>query len=257
MAFSTGMLRFFMTLCDFGTDLQVAVIGATGGIGAAFLRNLTDSDSVSRIFAYSRQKIRPENDKMESFSLDITQEESIKTALGDKNAPKTLDIIINATGILHNKAVQPEKSLKDIDFDRFQHIYAVNTIGQALIMKHFLPLLPREKRGVYGVLSARIGSISDNQIGGWYAYRSSKAALNMLIKTAAIEMGRRYKQCVIVGLHPGTVDTNLSKPFQGFVPDHKLFTPDYAAQRMLQTLDGLVPSDSGKIFAYDGREILP
>jgi NAD(P)-dependent dehydrogenase (short-subunit alcohol dehydrogenase family) len=122
-------------------------------------------------------------------------------------------------------------------------------------MKHFLPLLSRDRRALFGVLSARVGSISDNTLGGWYSYRASKAALNMVVKNAAIEMARKYPQTIVAGLHPGTVDSALSKPFQSHVSSHKLFSPVQAAGFLLQVLEGLTPEHSGKCFAWDGQEV--
>ena len=162
-----------------------------------------------------------------------------------------------ANGILHDEGLTPEKSLRDLSAEKFQRIFEVNTVTPALIAKHFLPKLNREQTSIFAALSARVGSISDNQLGGWYAYRASKAALNMIIKNAAIEIGRRNKQAIIVGLHPGTVDSNLSKPFQGNVADGKLFTPEYSAEKLLDVLENLSPEQTGKCFAWDGQEILP
>ena len=166
-------------------------------------------------------------------------------------------MVIVATGILHDGELMPEKSQKELSAEKFHRLFEINTIVPALVAKHFIPKLNREKRSVFAALSARVGSISDNQLGGWYAYRASKAALNMIIKNAAIEISRRNKKAIIVGLHPGTVDSNLSKPFQGNVPDGKLFTPKYSVQKLLVILTTLTSKQSGKCFAWDGKEILP
>ena len=125
-----------------------------------------------------------------------------------------------------------------------------------MVAKNFLPKLAKDQRAVFAALSARVGSISDNQLGGWYSYRASKAALNMIIKNLSIEMKMRYKQTIIVGLHPGTVDSRLSKPFQANVPAGKLFTADYAVAKMLEVINTLTPENSGKCYAWDGKEIL-
>ena len=151
----------------------------------------------------------------------------------------------------------PEKSLRDLSSDKFHRIFEVNTITPALIAKYFLRKLNKEKTSIFTALSARVGSISDNQLGGWYAYRASKAALNMIIKNAAIEVARENKKAIIVGLHPGTVDSDLSKPFQGHVADKNLFTPEYSAEKLLKVLEDLSPEKTGKCFAWDGKEILP
>jgi NAD(P)-dependent dehydrogenase (short-subunit alcohol dehydrogenase family) len=133
--------------------------------------------------------------------------------------------------------------------------YAVNAVGPALVAKHFLPLMPKQGRSVFAVLSARVGSISDNRLGGWYGYRASKAALNQLVRSLSIEDKRRYDRGIVVALHPGTVDTKLSRPFQQAGRD--LFQPDRAAVQLLDLIDGLRPADSGKLFAWDGSEIAP
>lgn len=125
----------------------------------------------------------------------------------------------------------------------------------ALIAKHFLPKLNRENKAVFAVLSARVGSITDNRLGGWYAYRASKVALNMILKNAAIEIGRRYKKSIIIGLHPGTVNSPLSKPFQTNVPDDQMFTADFSVKKMIEVLDSVTPEKSGSCFAWDGKEI--
>ena len=135
--------------------------------------------------------------------------------------------------------------------------FAVNAIGPALALKYFVPLMPRNRRVVLACLSARVGSISDNRRGGWYSYRASKAALNQVVRTAAIEIARTHRQAVCVGLHPSTVATDLSAPFCARVPDETLFTPAFAAENMLAVLDALSPKHSGGIFAWDGSAIDP
>ncbi|MEZ5744869.1 MAG: SDR family oxidoreductase [Sphingomonadaceae bacterium] len=134
-------------------------------------------------------------------------------------------------------------------------VFAVNTIGPALIAKHFLPLLPRDRRAIFAALSARVGSISDNRLGGWHSYRASKAALNMLVRNFAIEVGRNNREAVVVALHPGTVDTSLSDPFQSGVPDDKLFTPAFSAAKLLDVLSSLEPQDSGGHFDWAGKPV--
>jgi NAD(P)-dependent dehydrogenase (short-subunit alcohol dehydrogenase family) len=149
----------------------------------------------------------------------------------------------------------PEKSLKQITAQGLAEQFAINAIGPALVAQAFLPLLPRDRRAVFAVLSARVGSIEDNRLGGWHGYRAAKAALNMLVRNFAIELARSHPQAIVVGLHPGTVDTALSAPFQKGVAPERLFTPASAAARLLDTLDGLTPQDSGGLFAWDGSRI--
>ena len=138
-----------------------------------------------------------------------------------------------------------------------QRCFAVNAIGPALVAKHVLPLLPRQGKSVFAALSARVGSISDNRLGGWYGYRASKAALNQLIRTLAIELARQRKDAVCVALHPGTVDSALSRPFQGGVSENKLFAPAFAAERLLSVIDEIDASASGQLLAWDGQVIPP
>ncbi len=220
---------------------NIAIIGSTGGIGAAFANHLRAGNT---LYEFSR-----------STGLDYTDESTIQSAAATIDAP--LDIILITTGFLHDEAIKPEKALRELSREKFEKNFLINTIGPALVMKHFLPKLTRENRAVCAALSARVGSISDNALGGWTAYRAAKAALNMVIKNAAIETARTRKNAIIIALHPGTVDTGLSRPFQGGVPDKKLFTAENSSKMMLEILQQRTPADSGKIFAWDGEEIAP
>ena len=171
----------------------------------------------------------------------------------DSGAP---DLVIVASGILSDgEALQPEKSYRQQDLAAFERVFRVNTFGPGLVAKHFLPIMPRKQRGVFAALSARVGSISDNRIGGWHAYRASKAALNMLVRNYAIEQARRNDHFIAVSLHPGTVDTGLSKLFQSNVPDKQLFSAAQSADYLLKVIDGLSPADTGKAFDWAGKEI--
>lgn len=167
-----------------------------------------------------------------------------------------IDLVIVATGMLHKgPGLMPEKRLKDIDATTMTEVLRVNTIGPALLAKHLLPGLRRDAKAVFAAISARVGSIGDNHLGGWASYRASKAALNMLIRTFAIEQSRTHPDAVVATLHPGTVDTNLSRPFQRNVPEGKLFTTDFVAERLLSVLDGLTSTSTGGFFAWDGKRI--
>lgn len=227
---------------------NIAIIGASGAIGNAFTHLLRSQYPGAHISTFSQHS---------PYHIDYTDEETIAKAAAFAAKHKPLDLVITANGILHDADVTPEKSLNDLSRKKFQHIFEANTITPALLAKHFLPMLNRERTSVFAVLSARVGSISDNHLGGWYAYRASKAALNMIVKTASIEMKRKNKQAIITGLHPGTVDSQLSKPFQANIRSDKLFTPEYAAQKLLGILDNLTAHDTGKCFAWDGQEIPP
>jgi len=173
----------------------------------------------------------------------------------------SIDCVIVATGLLHDEtrdpAIKPEKALRQLSVAQCEAVFQANTIVPAMIAKHFIPTLNRQNRSVFAALSARVGSISDNQLGGWYSYRASKAALNMLIKTAAIETSRSNKQAIIIGLHPGTVDSQLSKPFQKHVPSEKLFSPQKAVTHLADVIEQRTAKDSGLCFAWDGQAVLP
>lgn len=235
----------------------IAVLGGQGAIGGAVLREAAARYPDATIHGFAREWHSPPGLPIRTHKLDYHDEQAIQHAAETAAEDGPLDLVFVATGMLHDGALMPEKSLRDLSADAFQHLLAANTILPALAAKHFLPKLHKDKRSVFAALSARVGSISDNQLGGWYAYRASKAALNMVIKTAAIETARRHKQAIVVGLHPGTVASPLSGPFQKNVASGKLFSPDYAAQRLLTVLDHLTPDQSGQCFAWDGEEINP
>ncbi len=226
------------------------IIGASGGIGRAFADALAEEGLYERIWRFSR------TDGGDG-TLDLTEEDSIAAAAAQAAEGPPIGLVFVATGLLHEGARGPEKTVRVLDADWLARAYAVNTIGPALVAKHFVPVLPREERSLLAFLSARVGSISDNRVGGWHGYRSAKAGLNMMIRNFAIELARTHKRAICVGLHPGTVDTALSKPFQGNVVAGKLFSPDRAAVQLLDVLDGLQPVDSGKLFGWDGEEIAP
>jgi NAD(P)-dependent dehydrogenase (short-subunit alcohol dehydrogenase family) len=222
------------------------IIGARGGIGAAFADALEADARYERVIRLHRESDPP---------VDILNEASLASAAlacADMNP----DLVIVATGLLHSDSKGPEKSLRELDPDWMMQNYRVNAIGPALVAKHFLPIMAKNAPICFAALSARVGSISDNRLGGWHSYRASKAALNMFIRNLAIEWQRKNPQSVIVGLHPGTVETPLSAPFKGN-PAHERFTPARAATDMLTALEALTPAQSGQIFAYDGTMITP
>ena len=233
---------------------NIAIIGSSGAIGSAFVRQLSNQYPQATIHAFSRTK---NNDYARSYIIDYDVEHSIEKAVTIATEKSPLDLIIVATGILHDGEVLPEKSLKDLSTEKFHHVFQVNTVVPSLVAKYFLPKMHTKKRALFAVLSARVGSISDNRLGGWYAYRASKSALNMIIKNASIEIGRRNKEAIIVGLHPGTVDSELSEPFKANIPKEKLFTADDAVIKLLKVLDTLTVENSGACFGWDGLEIAP
>ena len=233
---------------------HAVVIGASGGIGHAFVGALAARLDVESVTALSRAPARFDHPKVTTGTLDLLDEDSIAAA-AEACAARPPRWVICAAGILHEGGLQPEKSLRELDAQRLARVLAVNAIGPALVIKHFAPLLPRSGRSVIAALSARVGSIGDNRLGGWYSYRASKAALNQLIRTASIELARSRREAIVVGLHPGTVDTRLSAPFRGNVAPGKLFTPELSAGRLLDVLEGLPSSASGRCYAWDGSEV--
>lgn len=241
---------------SFGDDLSVAVVGATGGLGRAFLEVLAEQDRVGRVAAFSRSAAAPSGDKIAAYRLDLEDDASIAAAAGAAAERGPFHLILVASGILHDgESLKPEKTWRHLDGEALARAFRVNATGPALVAKHFLPLLAEDRKAAFAALSARVGSISDNGFGGWYAYRASKAALNMLIKTLSIELARRNPTALCAALHPGTVDTPLSGPFQRGVPEDKLFSPRFAAESVLGVLDGLTPEDSGGLFAWNGARI--
>ncbi|MFN3232999.1 MAG: SDR family NAD(P)-dependent oxidoreductase [Alphaproteobacteria bacterium] len=238
---------------NYGAGLNAAVIGASGGIGQALVKALAADKAVASILACSRSGEIFKSAKVRTTKLDLEDEASIKAAADTLSDP--LHLVIVATGILHDGDLQPEKSWRQLDAQALAQIFEINTIGPALAAKHFLPKLDRDRRSAFAALSARVGSISDNRLGGWYGYRASKAALNMILKSAAIELARRNTQGLCIGLHPGTVDTGLSEPFQRGVPEEKLFSPERAASQLLDVIAARSPDDSGEVFAWDGTKV--
>lgn len=224
------------------------VIGASGGIGAAFEAALIEEGAFEVVhgFARSREGV---------LHLDLLNEASIAAAAAYVAEGPAPTLVIVATGLLHREGHGPEKALQDLDPAWLAEVYAINAIGPALVAKHFLPVMPRGRRAVLAALSARVGSIGDNRLGGWHGYRASKAALNMLMRNLAIEERRRNDRSIVVTLHPGTVDTALSKPFQANVQPGRLFDPERAALQLLDVIEGLKIPDSGKFFDYEGAEI--
>lgn len=234
---------------------NVAIIGATGGIGRAFLSIL--NGKVKHIYAFTRGEFDIQSSCITHIPMDITDEASIIKAV--TTLPKNIrfDLIIVCTGILHGDAIKPEKNIKALNQKDLMHYFLVNTVGPTLVAKYLLPLLSQAHKSIFALLSARVASISDNRSGGWYGYRASKAALNMMIKNLAIESKRINSDTIIVGLHPGTVNTNLSKPFQANVPAEQLFTPQYSANALLNVINSLSVEDSGFCFDWAGKKIEP
>lgn len=220
------------------------VFGAQGGIGSALVAALEDDGRYAQVLALGRRT---------SPAIDLLDEASLERAAEWGAGHGELRLVIDATGFLHDEQQGPEKSLRQLDATRLARAFALNAIGPALIMKHVLPRLPKGGRAVFATLSARVGSIGDNRLGGWYGYRASKAALNQLVRTAAVELARRCPQAVCVALHPGTVATGLSAPFVG--ARAPVVTPSVAAGHLLSVIEGLEAADSGGFFDWRGEAV--
>ncbi len=230
-------------LTSFPDDGIAVVAGATGGIGAAFVRTLEQTGRFTRVVAAARG-----NDTR----LDLLDPASI-AAFAASLEGERIRLIIDATGFLHDETRRPEKSWRELDAEHMAYSYAVNAIGPALMMQHLLPLLPREGKSAFVTLSAKVGSIGDNRIGGWYSYRASKAALNQIVRCASIELGRRWREALCVAMHPGTVHSPLTQPFAK--SGLNVREPDVAAAEMLAVIDGLTSEDSGGFFDYRGERL--
>jgi len=225
------------------------VFGASGGIGQAVADRLEADPGCRAVVRLSRSSMP---------AIDVADEAGIAAAADIvRERHGEIDLLFDATGALTVPGVDgqptgPEKTLRRLDPVAMANAFAINAIGPALLLKHFAPLLPRDRRGVFATLSARVGSIGDNRLGGWVSYRASKAALNQIVRVAAIEIARRHPHAVVAALHPGTVATSLSAPFAG---NRGTLTPAASAARLLAVLDGLTPADSGGFFAHDGQPI--
>ncbi|MCQ8280032.1 SDR family oxidoreductase [Acetobacteraceae bacterium KSS8] len=228
---------------------HAVVVGSGGGIGGALLRALRADPDIGSVTGMGR---RPSQGDL---PLDLEDEASIEAAFASLSAPPRLVIV--ATGLLHDAVLQPEKSVRALDAEAMARAFRINTIGPALVAKHALSLFPREGRSVFAVLGARVGSIGDNRSGGWHSYRASKAALAMLVRTVSIELARGNPNRFCIGLHPGTVDTGLSRPFQRGVAEGRLFTPKFAAERLLAVIDMLDTASNGAVLAWDGTIVPP
>jgi NAD(P)-dependent dehydrogenase (short-subunit alcohol dehydrogenase family) len=245
--------------------MHALVQGASRGIGLAMATALAARHEMETVFASARRPAESDGlaslrdrhgDRVQLVSLDVADEASIAAAARHiRERVSELHLLVNVAGLLHEPGVAPEKRLEQVDDAALARLFAVNAAGPLLVVKHLAPLLMHERRAVVANLSARVGSIGDNRLGGWYGYRASKAAQNMLTKTLAIELGRRAPNVICVALHPGTVDTALSLPFQRGVPEGRLFSPDRAARQLLAIIDSLEPEDSGRFLAWDRTTI--
>lgn len=235
-------------------EQAAVIVGATGGIGSALVEAIAASGKFSAVHAMSRIPYRGTGN-ISAHVADITDEESVQRVAGLIAAGPPVGLVVVASGMLHGAGVMPEKSLRAIDPTVLATLFAVNAIGPALIAKHFVPLLPKQGRSVFAALSARVGSIEDNRLGGWYAYRASKAALNQLIRTLAVELKRTRPEAITLALHPGTVITELSKPYRSEASTPGTFRPHETAAHLLAVIDAAIPEQSGHLLAWDGSRI--
>ncbi len=226
------------------TENLAVVVGATGGIGSALLRRLEALGTFGAVIGLGRRT---------APSLDLADESSVVECAKFVAGHGKPRLVLIATGLLHRDGIQPEKSTRELNATAMADMFSINAIGPALVMKHFLPLLARDGKSVLAALSARVGSIGDNSLGGWYSYRASKAALNQLVRTAAVEIRRSHRYAICVALHPGTVDTQLSAPFSK--AGLEVQQPDVAAERILAVIDHLTVDDSGSFFDHHGKPV--
>lgn len=254
------------TLSSFGPQVHALIQGASRGIGLGYVEALLALPQVALLFATCREPAHAEAlqalkqkhpKRLHLLALDVTQEATIVAAAEAVAAhTKTLHLLINNTGILHDEdGLKPEKRLADIDPVLLHKSFAVNAFGPILVAKHFASFFYHREHAVFANMSARVGSIGDNRLGGWYAYRASKAAQNMFLRSLSIELVRRAKSTICVALHPGTTDTELSAPFQRGVPPEKLFSVEQAVGYLLGVVNRLTPEDNGAFFAWDGQPI--
>ena len=220
------------------------VFGAGGGIGRALVRQLQASQRFRHVVGFSRAS---------TPAIDLLIETTLKEAADFAALQGEIRLVLDATGFLHDDSHRPEKSWRELEPSHLARSFALNAIGPALIMKHVLPLLPRQGKSVFATLSAKLGSIGENRLGGWYSYRASKAALNQLVRTAAIELGRCHPDSICLALHPGTVDTCLTSPFNK--TGLEVQSPDAAAGRLLAVIDRLIPGDSGGFLDHRGERV--
>jgi len=248
------------------SGVKVLIAGASQGIGWGFVQALLQRPQIQQVFALYRS---PETatelihlgDRLEDRRLipqqaDLTQEATIAAALDRlKTHTDRLHWVINCVGVLHQGELQPEKSLRHLEADRLLQYFQTNSISAVLLAKHLTPLLRHDDPSLFATISAKVGSIGDNRLGGWYGYRASKAALNMLMKTVAIEYSRVSPRTIVTVLHPGTTDTRLSQPFQRGVPPEKLFAVERTVSQLLAVMEGLTIADSGEFFSWDGSRL--
>ncbi|WP_374764708.1 SDR family NAD(P)-dependent oxidoreductase [Yunchengibacter salinarum] len=246
-----------MPLFNETDPIRAVVVGASGGIGQAVTGRLLSHAGVAHVDAVARNPRPVRHSRMSVHQADMLDGDALARVADAIARAGPVHLVMITTGILHGDRFGPEKSMRQIEAETMAHLFRVNSIGPAMVARHFLPLMARDRPGVFAALSARVGSISDNRIGGWVSYRASKAALNQILKTLSIEQARRNSQTVVMGLHPGTVDTALSDPFQAHVPQSQLFSPDHAARCLLDVVNAATPEQTGRVYDWAGAEVPP
>ncbi|MEI1373032.1 SDR family oxidoreductase [Nostoc sp. UHCC 0926] len=254
-----------MSFIDEINPVYALIVGANRGIGLGFVKKLLEDDRITKVYATYRQ---PESasdlialagehsQRLICLEMDITDELQIVEAVQKIHTQvDKLHLVVNCVGLLHEDTLQPEKSLRQINSENLLRYFQINSVGAVLLAKHLLPLFRHGERSVLATISAKLGSIGDNQLGGWYGYRASKAALNMLMRTAAIEYKRSCPKALIVTLHPGTTDTRLSRPFQRNVPAEQLFSVERTVTQLLAVIEQLQEGDSGQFFSWNGSRL--
>lgn len=245
--------------------INILIVGASRGIGLGFVQQLINKIEVAQIFATYRQSASATSllslesqakGKLMCLPIDITLEEQIAEGVNKiQSRVNQIHLVINCVGILHEGELKPSKSLRQVTPEHLMRYFQVNSIGSVLLAKHLIPLFRHNQPSVFASISAKIGSIGDNQLGGWYGYRASKAAQNMLMRTVAIEYSRISPKTIVVTLHPGTTDTDLSKPFHKNIPPEKIFSVERTVKQLLTIIDNLTENDSGQFFSWDGTRL--
>lgn len=246
------------------SDAQVLIAGASRGIGLALCKALLERDDVAQVWAVARQACTSaeleelaerHGQRLQRVDCDARDEHSLEALTRTvREGCEHLHLVISTLGILHQDGATAEKALSQLSLAGLQATFATNAFAPILLLKHLLPLL-RKQPATFAALSARVGSIGDNRLGGWYSYRASKAALNQLLHTAGIELKRLNPASTVLAIHPGTTDTQLSKPFQAKVPEGQLFEPAFSAERILEVIGAHGPDDSGSFWAWDNQPI--
>ncbi|MEL4894344.1 SDR family NAD(P)-dependent oxidoreductase [Crocosphaera sp. Alani8] len=244
---------------------NILIVGASRGIGLGFVKTLIQQNNNINVYATYRHKDTAQDlfnlqiqhsSSLNLLQLDVTEEKQIQTLAQElKQQISDLHLVINCVGFLQQDNIKPEKSLRHINSENLLTYFQVNSIASVLLAKHLLPFFRHSHPSVFAAISAKVGSIGDNYLGGWYGYRASKTALNMFLKTISLEYKRTCPHTIVVALHPGTTDTNLSKPFQRNVPPEKLFPVERTVDQLLKIIHNLTESDTGQFFSWDGSRL--